>query len=224
MCSSSTPSGRGFPWRSMSGNSGSALDASGMWAHKILISPYNFTKSNVCIQDISNNKKGASSFLNSPRNCWYCWTCVLMSTCPDPCCCCCCWPAPADVPLVIPSTLCTGFNLKRMQCHLLKLTVTSDPRPVQDPDTFCHPWTATHWCGSEVTAMKKGRIDYNGFWVEKNPKPVMTLWLHSHCSDKLTHIWFIPLTTFMSNLFSQKWHRIQVTGMTSDLTHFSVGF
>lgn len=35
-----------------------------------------------------------------------------MSTCPAPCCCCCCWPAPAAVPLVIPSTLCTGFNLQ----------------------------------------------------------------------------------------------------------------
>lgn len=57
MCSSSTPSGRGFPWRSMSGNSGSALDASGMWAHKILRSLNNFTESNVRIQDISNNKK-----------------------------------------------------------------------------------------------------------------------------------------------------------------------
>lgn len=49
--------------------------------------------------------------VHSPRNCWYCWTWVLMSTWPAPCCCCCCWPAAAAAPLVIPSTLCTGFNL-----------------------------------------------------------------------------------------------------------------
>lgn len=57
---------------------------------------------------------------------------------------------------------------------------TSDPRPVQDPDTFSHLWTASHWCESEVTAMERRRIDYSGFWVEKNPKPVTTLGPHYH--------------------------------------------
>lgn len=127
------------------------------------ISHYNITESSVCIKYIKNKYK-ASSLLSSPRNCWYCWTWVLMSTCPDPCCCCCCWPAPAAVPLVIPSTLCTGFNLIRMQKEVIvvKLSVTFDPCPDQAPDTFFHPWTTTHWCGNEVTGMER-RFDYSGF-------------------------------------------------------------
>lgn len=128
MCSSSTPSGRGFPWRSMSGNSGSALDASGTWEHKTAMLYHILTKSTACIKYVNNNIYKASSLLNSPRNCWYCWTCVLMSTCPDPCCCC-CWPAPAAVPLVIPSTLCTGFNLIWMQ------------KEVTAVKTNCHSWS-----------------------------------------------------------------------------------
>lgn len=67
------------------------------------------------------------------------------------------------------------------ECSVIHWTVTSDPHPDQDPDTFSQPWTATYWCGSEVTAMEKWKIDYSSFWAEKNPKPVMTLWLHSHC-------------------------------------------
>lgn len=185
----------------MSGNSGSALDASGMWEHKILILNHISVLQNNKIKYVQTKYK-ASSLLSSPRNCWYCWTCVLMSTCPDPCCC--CWPAPTAVPLVIPSTLCTGFNLRRMQKEVIvvKLTVTFDPSPDQAPGTFFHPWTTTHWCGSNVTRMQR-RFEYSGFKAGKNPKPVATLWLGSHYQDKQTYIWFIQLTSLMSNFLSE---------------------
>ncbi len=35
-----------------------------------------------------------------------------MSGRPELCCCCCCCPDPDDIPLVIPSTFCTGFSLQ----------------------------------------------------------------------------------------------------------------
>lgn len=139
MCSSSMPSGKDFPWRSMSGNSGRALDASEtgeistldirgeitIYAEgNLYLLQYNILVympffHNITSYHLLFHKSLLNTFillidncqLKSPRNCWYCCTWVLMSTCPEPCCCCCCWPAPAAVPLVIPSTLCTGFNL-----------------------------------------------------------------------------------------------------------------
>lgn len=65
-----------------------------------------------CISGYTSDIKGSHWCHDSPRNCWYCWTWVLMSDRPELCCCCCCCPDPDDIPLVIPSTFCTGFSLQ----------------------------------------------------------------------------------------------------------------
>lgn len=57
---------------------------------------------------------------HSPRNCWYCCTCALMSASPGAC----CWPA--ATPLVMPSIFWMGLSLQegrgvvavRMRCWL----------------------------------------------------------------------------------------------------------
>lgn len=111
-----------------------------------------------------------------------------------------------------------AVSLTEMNCHFWS---TPSPGP-----WHIFPFLKSNtlmWKWSYCNGKRKNWLQrfLSGEKSQTSHDSVTSFSLHSH---KLTHIWFIPLTTFMSNLSSQKLHRIQVTEIRSDLTHFSVGF